>query len=285
MLKTIRYLLEALLVYLLFGIFKLMPAAWASNIGGFLGKLIGPKLAASRKALRNIENALPKADHQKILIGMWDNLGRTFAEYPHLKTIAQKKTVLHGANHLEANKDKTAIIFAAHLANWEITPITAAVQRNFVAHSIYRAPNNHFVGDLLMRCRNLNGLLKPIPKSKSGTRDMLKRLQSNQAIGFLIDQKYNEGTAVNFFHAPAMVSPAYIQLTQKFNCALIPARVKRLKGCSFEMEVFEPIETNKSEAELLSETHLMLENWIKEAPEQWLWLHRRWNSAKLKEEK
>ena len=50
----IRYLLEAALLYLLFFFFKLMPAKTASNIGGWIGRNIGARLAASRKALRNI---------------------------------------------------------------------------------------------------------------------------------------------------------------------------------------------------------------------------------------
>lgn len=282
--KKIRYSIEAFLILILFGFFKLMPLSWASNIGGFLGRSIGPHLAASRKALRNIQNALPDADHQPILKGMWDNLGRTFAEYPHLKTLAKNHTEIIGAEHLQESKDSASIIFAAHLGNWEICPLAAALQCDYPAHSIYRAPNNPLADKVLMKCRNLGGLLQPIPKSKSGTRQIVKRLSNNEHLGFLIDQKYNEGVPVDFFHAPAMTSPAYVQLAQKFNCPLIPAQIERIKGAKFKVTIHPPIRTKGvSEAEILRQTHDLLQNWIKQRPEQWLWLHRRWDSAKLKD--
>ena len=133
-----------------------------------------------------------------------------------------------------------------------------------------------------MHCRNLGGKLSPIPKSKSGTRQIVKRLSNNEHLGFLIDQKYNEGVAVNFFHAPAMVSTAYIQLAQKFDCPLIPAQIERVKGATFKVTIHPPMQTKGvSEETLLTQTHIILENWIKARPEQWLWLHRRWDSAKL----
>jgi len=282
--KKLRYTLEAVLILILFGVFKLMPATWASNCGGFLGRNIGPRLAASRKALRNIQNALPDADHQNVLMGMWDNLGRTFAEYPHLKKLARDHTEIIGAEHLKATKNQASILFAAHLGNWEICPLAAALQEQYDTHSIYRAPNNPMADKILMACRNLGGRLSPIPKSKSGTRQIVKRLQNNDHLGFLIDQKYNEGVSVPFFHAPAMVSPAYIQLAQKFDCPLIPAQIERLGGAKFRVTIHLPIDIkDKSETDVLINTHHLLENWIKKRPEQWLWLHRRWDSVKLNE--
>ncbi|MAZ76863.1 MAG: lipid A biosynthesis acyltransferase [Micavibrio sp.] len=281
--KKVRYTIEAIVILILFGFFKIMPAAWASNIGGWLGRTIGPKLAASRKALRNIQNALPDTDHAQILNGMWDNLGRTFAEYPHLKSLAKNNVELIGAEHLEASKDTAAIIFAAHLANWELCPLAPALQQDYLTHSIYRAPNNPLADKLLMKCRNLGGKLQPIPKSKSGTRQIVKRLTNKEHLGFLIDQKYNEGIPVPFFHAAAMTSPAYIQLSQKFDCPLIPAQIERTKGANFKITIHAPIDRKgKSEEQLLLETHQMMECWIKARPEQWLWLHRRWNSMYLK---
>jgi KDO2-lipid IV(A) lauroyltransferase len=285
MLKKARYLIEALMILILFGFFKIIPATWASNIGGWLGRTIGPRLAASRKALRNIQNALPEGDHAKILNGMWDNLGRTFAEYPHLKHLAKNNVELIGAQHLTNSKDEPAIIFAAHLANWELCPLAPALQHDYLTHSIYRAPNNPLADKVLMKCRNLGGKLQPIPKSKSGTRQIVKRLKNKDHLGFLIDQKYNEGVAVPFLHAPAMTSSAYIQLAQKFDCPLIPAQIERLGGANFRVTIHTPIRTkDKSEQQLLTQTHEMLEDWIKARPEQWLWLHRRWDSAQLKEQ-
>ena len=61
--KKIRYFFEALFLYLVFAIFKCLPAKTASDIGGWIGRMIGPKLAASRKARKHILMALPEVDN------------------------------------------------------------------------------------------------------------------------------------------------------------------------------------------------------------------------------
>jgi KDO2-lipid IV(A) lauroyltransferase len=149
---------------------------------------------------------------------------------------------------------------------------------------IYRAPNNPFSDKLLKWARSMGGKLKTIPKSKTGTRQLVKALQEGAHIGMLIDQKYNEGIEADFMGRPAMTSPVYAQLAQKFDIPLIPLRIERTEGPNFRVTVFPPLETrNKNIEEIIDESHKLLGNWIKEKPEQWLWLHRRWDSKKLKE--
>src|SRR5258707_967599 len=74
-------------------IFACLPVDWASALGGHVGRLFGPRLGLSRRALRNLERAFPENDareNRRILRAMWDNLGRAFAEYPHLAWICAK---------------------------------------------------------------------------------------------------------------------------------------------------------------------------------------------------
>ncbi len=286
--KKIRYLIEAILLGILMGISKILPAQWASNFGGWVGRTIGPRLAASRKALNNIKSAFPDISNDRatdILIGMWDNLGRVMMEYPHLKHIAQDRTEIIGAEILEKHKGQPAIIFAAHLGNWEVPPPAMLLQKNIAASSIYRAPNNPLSGKMLHNARTLKGKINTIPKSKTGTRHIVKALKENEHIGILIDQKYNEGLAIDFFGRPAMTSPAFVQLAQKFDCPLIPMRIERLKGTKFKVTILPPLNIKDKPLEsVMTESHQLLEKWIKEKPEQWLWLHRRWNSATLKKQ-
>lgn len=280
MIKKFRYALEALLLIILFGISKILPIDWASGLGGFIGRVIGPRLAASRKASANIKMAMPnKSDievHQ-IVTDMWDNLGRVMMEYPHLKKIARDRTKIIGADKIEVIKDQPAILIAAHLGNWECCPPALHTQLKGVFTPIYRAPNNPISDWLLGYARSLGGKIKTIPKSRSGTRNIVKAMQENHFIGMLIDQKYNEGEAVDFFGRPAMTSPIFAQLAQKFNCPLIPLRIERLKGCNFCITANEPMDIkDKTPVEIIEEAHKLFENWIEKRPEQWLWLHRRW---------
>ena len=280
MIKKLRYLLEALVLLLFLFISKILPASWASNFGGWLGRSIGPRLAASRKARTNIKMALPdKTDEEISLIiaGMWDNLGRVMMEYPHLTHIGSYNTEIVGLEILENYRDKPAILISGHLANWECCPPALFLQKNFRASPIYRAPNNPFSDQMLQYTRTLGGKIKTIPKSRSGTRHIVKALNDNMFVGMLLDQKYNEGIAVNFFNEPAMTSPIFVQLAQKFNCPVIPLRIERTQGCNFKITIEEPLEVKDKEAEkIISEFNTLLEKWIKEKPSQWLWLHRRW---------
>ncbi len=98
----------------------------------------------------------------------------------------------------------------------------------------------------------------------------------------LIDQKMNDGIPIPFFGHDAMTAPAVAQLALKFRCPVLPTRAERLGGARFRLTVLQPIklpDTGNREADirtLMTQINNMLESWIIERPEQWLWLHRRW---------
>lgn len=285
--KKISYAVEAFCLYLIFGFLGMLPATWASGLGGFIGRHVGKRLATSRKALDHIARAFPDRNnsaHRKILVDMWDNLGRTLAEYPHLKTIATHHVQIENLDILDAYpRDQNFLFFSAHLANWEICAPSIFLARQIELNLVYRAPNNPWVNRLLDRYRRAVLNILTIPKSKKGARDIVRVLADKKHLGILIDQKYNEGIAVPFFGHPAMTSPAFVQLAQKFEVPLIPAQVIRVSGCSFRMIFHPPLPTAGRDVQaVISEAHTMLETWITDHPGQWLWLHRRWDSGALK---
>ena len=85
-----KFILEALGFWLAVGIMRPFSPEAASNLGGFLGRTIGPRLGITRRARQNLRLAFPEktsAEIETIVRGMWDNLGRVAAEYPHLGRI------------------------------------------------------------------------------------------------------------------------------------------------------------------------------------------------------
>lgn len=282
--KKIRYALETAAVYAAYFFFRLLPLNTASNLGGWIGRSFGPGFGASNIARRNLKRAFPKKSEdeiESIIIGMWDNLGRTAAEYAHLHRI-QNNIELLGAEYLDAARDsqKPSIFFAAHLANWEINA-TCAKRRGLDVHLVYRKPNNPGVDGLLRHARD-SGAAGHIEKGAGGARDMISVLKKGGALGILIDQKLNEGMAIPFFGRDAMTAPAIAHFALKFGCPIYPSRIERLKGAHFRMTVFPPLEispTGDQERDtraILTEINRRLESWIRERPEQWLWIHRRW---------
>lgn len=290
--KKIRYIIEAALLYILFFIFRIMPLDAASACGGWLGRVTGPRLGASRKALRNLHAALPgKTDREyaAIVRDMWDNLGRVIAEYPHLEKIGREKTEIVNGHILDKLKDDglPGILFSAHMANWEVICAGFLMQSSFPTYGVYRTPNNPWSAKIVHKARSYDSRVSSFPKTKAGVRLLLQAMKDGHHVGILIDQKYNMGVAVPFFDIPAMTSPAFVQLCQKFKCPLVPARIERLNGARFRVTLYEPLKLfDDGSAPLPVETviaaaHAHLENWIRERPEQWLWLHRRWDLSAL----
>ena len=285
LLRQLRYALETLLVCILYLFFRALPMETASDIGGWIGRRIGSRLPPSATARYNLGRAYPEkstAEREEIVIGIWDNLGRVMAEYPHLPRIWTQVEVV-GSEHLAAVRDsgKPSLFFAAHLANWEICPISAK-KNGFDMHPVYRRPNNPGVDILLRHARAAAGAAGLIAKGSAGAKEMLAVMKKNGALGILMDQKLNEGMAVPFFGRNAMTATAIATFAMKFACPMHPVRIERLKGCHFKITVFPSLDLPRSGDKeqdtraILTEINRQLESWIRERPEQWLWIHKRW---------
>ncbi len=285
--KKFRYMLEAAVVWIAFLAFRMMPAQTASNCGGWLGRAVGPRLAASRKAISNLQNAfpdMPSGEVQKTIVDMWDNLGRVMAEYPHMKEIILNHVEIVGEENLLAiGKNNPCVAFSGHIANWELMPFYFNYKIDWPSSGVYRAPNNPYTKVILDKCRNPEERGRYIPKSQQGARDIVKTLRNGERLLLLIDQKYNQGIPVDFFGRPAMTSPAIANLAQKYDCPLLPVQMERLKGCTFRLTLHPAFKTEgRSEEAVLLQANALLEDWIAKRPAQWLWLHRRWDSKALR---
>jgi KDO2-lipid IV(A) lauroyltransferase len=276
---------SALAMFLLFC--RLMPVDWASAMGGWIGRTIGPHLGQSRKAVRNLTRAIPEnspAENQRIIRGMWDNLGRVIAEFPHLPNICHTmeggRVEVLGFEHIQdmAKDRKAGILFGAHLGNWEV-PSFVARHFGLDISLVYRAPNNQYADRILHRLRDSQLL---IPKGRDGARALIALLRQGGHAAMLVDQKMNDGIAVPFFGRDAMTAPAIAQFGFRLGCVIVPFRTERLKGAHFRITVFPPMELISTgdraadEHAVMARINALVEGWIRAAPEQWLWLHRRW---------
>jgi Kdo2-lipid IVA lauroyltransferase/acyltransferase len=281
--------IEAVGTALFFAVMRALPIDVASALGGALARLIGPGLAISRRARRNLANALPElsaAERQRVIRGMWNNLGRVAAEYPHLARLqvfaAGSRVEACGLSHLEAAlaARHQVIMFGAHLGNWEIAPLAAAQYGLDMTH-IYRAANNPLVDRMIAALRGAAAGAF-VPKGAAASRRAFAALRRGGHLALLADQKLNDGIAVPFFGRPAMTAPALATLALHFDCAVLPARVERLRGAHFRLTLYPPLALPRSGARAADVAALMeavnrtLEGWIRERPEQWFWVHSRW---------
>ena len=282
--------LEAAAVLAFYGLFGLLPPALSSAVAGRLMRTVGPFLKAHRVARRNIERAYPGIEATRvsaILDGIWDNLGRNIGEFPHLRTLlADPVSVeLQGQEILDAllHEGRPVIFVGAHLANWEIAPVVA-LRCGVAVDFVYRAPNNPWIDRLVSRRRvDPSGAL--IRKGAEGGRRVLAALKAGRSLGILVDQKLNEGIEARFFGRPAMTTPAFAQLALRVGAPVVPVRFERLGGPRFRVTVEPPIQilaTGDRAADaavLVQAVNDRIEAWVRERPEQWFWVHRRWRET------
>lgn len=289
---TKRYLkwpLEAALAHLLFGLCRLLGPARGSAFGGWLLRQIGPRLRRAATARDNLHAAFPDMDDARIAEierGMWDNLGRVVAEYAHLAHFFDQP---EGRFELDLSPAAERVLIpgaplvavSGHFGNWEVLGVMARLL-GLQMGGIYREPNNPHVRALLKRARG-PAADSLFPKNAEGARQALKHLRDGGFLGALIDQRFNKGAPVQFFGRRAMTAVAPAQMSIRMGGPLLVVLIERLDGPRFRIHIPDPIlipeDLPRAEAavEMTRQATQIMEDWIRERPDQWLWIHNRWD--------
>ncbi len=267
--------------------------AWISDRGGAIMRTIGPWLPEHRTGFANLRAAFPEktdAEIETILRGVWENLGRVGAEIAHLDHICSgdryKRTYIDYTpdsieRFLRAKDDgKPAVVFAAHLANWEL-PAVIAASDGLDSVVLYRRPNLGAIADAVIALRR--GFMGDLVPSSMGAPVTLARaLEQGRHVAMLVDQHYGRGVEVTFFGRKCLANPLIAMLAREIECPIHGTRVWRLPGNRFGAE-FSPEVVPVRDAEgrievagTMQAITSVVESWVREHPEQWLWLHRRW---------
>jgi len=262
---------------------------------GRIARWIGPKLREDRIGRANLAAAFPEkspAEIEAILAGVWDNLGRIGAEFAHLDKLwdydparPQDSRVAFDPRSAEIyeelrNDGKPALIFASHLGNWEL-PALAAVAHGLDAAVLYRRPNIASADRIIQEVRAVNmGTL--IAASHDAPFKLAQALQAGQHVGMLVDQYFTNGVEVTFFGRKTKANPMLARLLRQVECPIHGVRIISLPSHRFRAELTEEIPPVRDAAGGIDVQGTMqvitsvIEGWIREYPDQWLWLHRRW---------
>ena len=286
--------LGAVAVNILRGVRRFDPQKTA-NFGARTLRLLGPMLREHRIGRNNLRAAFPEktpAEIDAILMKVWDNLGRVGGEFAHLDRVwnYDPERPLEGRIELPdatialfdklINDGKGALIFSAHLANWEL-PALAAPAYGLDSAVLFRRPNIAAVDRAVQDIRAVN-MGEMIPTALDAPVRLLKALENGRHVGMLVDQHYSKGVDVTFFGRPAKANPLLARLAQKIECPIHGTRIVRLPNDRFRAEVtdeVEPVRDASGKVDVQATTQKItsiIEGWIREHPEQWLWLHRRW---------
>ena len=264
-----------------------------SNFAGRVMRTVGPWLPEHRVGRANLKAAFPDkspAEIEAILSGVWDNLGRVGAEIAHLDHICSGDR--YKRNYIDYTADnitrflrvkddgKPAVIFAAHLANWEL-PAVIAASDGLEAVVLYRRPNLGAIADAVIALRR--GLMGEMVASSMGAPVALAdALRRGKHVAMLVDQHYGRGVEVTFFGRKCLANPLIAMLAREIECPIHGTRVIRLRGNRFAGEISEevpPVRDAQGRIDIKGTMQAItdvIEGWVREHPEQWLWLHRRW---------
>ena len=286
--KTIRYFLEAILGFIFLLFTKILGLRLSRNIMSLTLSLVGPRLKITKRAKDNLKIAfpdMPNSEKKIIISNMWKNIGMVLTEFFHLTRIAKEKKLrieVVGGDIAKKYEGVGAIFVSGHFANWEIIPLILRDYRREVA-GIYRHSNNFFVNKWVVKQRIRNTTPNQIKKGSSGARQMLSLLKRNGTIAMLVDQKLSSGVAADFFGTKSMTSDGAATLSLRYGYPVIPMNVERKEGSNFRITFYEEIKINKTDNNqenikvFTTEINKFLENCIKNKPEDWFWVHNRWD--------
>jgi Kdo2-lipid IVA lauroyltransferase/acyltransferase len=285
---------SAMAMAVLKAVAKFDPDRMANFAAAFL-RTVGPWLPEHRVGRDNLRAAFPKkspAEIEAILRGVWDNLGRVAAEFAHLDSLWDYRLDRPAASRIEfSTRDmeifqqlrddgKPAFVFAAHLANWEL-PALAGQVNGLDSTIVYRLPNLGGVAQAIvnMRAGHMGKLIAGGPDAPF---KIARALEAGSHVGMLVDQHYGKGVDVIFFGRRCKANPMLARLAHHFDCPIHGVRVIRLGGRRFRGELTEALKVPRDADGRVNIERTMqaitsvVEQWVREHPEQWLWLHRRW---------
>ncbi|GAN53252.1 lysophospholipid acyltransferase family protein [Tanticharoenia sakaeratensis] len=280
---------------------KLGPAR-ASDFGGRVARLVGPRLPVSRIAARNLTLAMPWLGgraHRRIIRDMWENLGRTVGEFPHIAGLERDTAAGPGWRLLgeemlidQAARGGAALFVSGHIGNWEVMPPVCA-RYGLAFAPFYRAADNPLVDRMVRDLRReAMGIETPLfPKGAKGAREALLHIARGGHLGVLSDQKMNDGIEARLFGYPAMTPSAAAAFSLKYRAPIVLGHVRRDGPARFTLTVDrvltpEPGPDRKADIQALTQTiNDRMEAWIREVPASWLWMHRRFPKAFYRPEK
>ena len=284
--KYFNYFIQYIFVIIAFTLFKICGLRMSSAIGGKIFEKIGPLFRSKKIIHENIKRALPDINNENLETLtrlMWNNYGRTFAEYIFLKDFRVGKfssnIEIEGKEILEKiKKNNQQVVFVSgHLSNFEL--MAMFIEKNGInLLAIYRPLNNLFLNPFMEKIRRKYICKHQIKKGIGGTKNLIKYKKQNFSTALMIDQRVSEGILSPFFKQKAFTTTIPAQLVKKFNIPVVPVYIERIKDITFRITIKNPIffSKEKSIENITDELNLELEKLILKKPEQWIWSHNRW---------
>ena len=268
------------------------PLARATGIGlAWLVYVLHVRLR--QVGMRNLAMVFPEkgeAERARILRGEFASLGRQLAEvcqFPrYTRENVEQVVVYDGLENYEQAyaRGKGVLFLTAHFGGWELSAFTHSLHGHWM-HVVVRAMDNVYLDRLIRQYRTMHG--NQIVEKDDFVRGLLAAMKAGEVVGILMDTNMTppQGIFVDFFGIPACTASGLARIALKTDAAVVPtftiwdARLGKYR-LRFDPAV-ELVRTGDLEADIKANTqrfNLIIEDYVRKYPEQWLWVHRRWKT-------
>jgi len=278
---------------LLFKLIRRTDFDRAADFTAWTLRKVGPHLRGHRTARANLTAAYPEkspAEIEQILAGMWENLGRLAVEYVNLDRLVDPANpnsgrIVVAPETLETlarirDDGKPAVLFTSHLASYEVGGIW--VERLGLELAIFYNPSNFGPLSEQLAAMQKNSMGRLVRSGPDAVWKIREAMKAGLHLALFADQHFANGVEVTFFGRRCKANPMAARFAQLFNCPIHGFRAVRLPGNRIQLEFTEELQMPRGAdgkidiAGAMQTITALIESWIREHPEQWLWMQRRW---------
>jgi KDO2-lipid IV(A) lauroyltransferase len=299
--RKLIFLLQALAIYVVTYPLSFLPFNLALKAGSLVG-IVAFHLWKSRReiAIKNLSLSI-KCSHIKtnrdvitLVKENFKNMGRSLIEVIKIYHGKGKKILdnveIRGYEYYNnaLKKGKGVILITGHCGNWEVLALTASYKINPV-NVVARPINNPILNRLIENVRQEFG--NRVIYKQGALKEILRELKAGRTVGILMDQSVlpNEGVIVEFLGRPAWTIKTPAIIARKTGAPVIPVFIRR-NGERHIIEIHDEVKLSKNpepeEAirEDIQKFTRFIENYVKQNPTEWLWIHRRWKRTQRSKE-
>jgi len=279
---------EYILALLLVGALRVLPLPLSNALARLSTRTLDVVLPKLRRVARtNLAFAMPALgtrEREQIIDGVFCSLARLLAgmaRFPDLNRDNISQWVSYdGLEHYLAAKQagRGVLIATAHLGNWELSAFAHALMTEPM-NVMVRPLDNPLLDELIEARRRLSG--NRLILKRDAARLVIKALKNNEAVGVLIDQNTTaaEGVFIDFFGRRACAGSAFVKLALHSGATVVPGfALWNALERRYVLRFYKPVELTGDIAQDTQQIHTLIESVIREYPEQWMWIHRRWKT-------
>ena len=291
--RRVRFAMESLALALFKALARVIPRPLFLRIGRALGALVAVldqrHLMIAKDNLRRSFPSWNETQVDQTARGVWIHFGGVMFDLVRILAkgteIVDPLTTIEGVEHAKRAHQSPhgVVLITGHFGNWETHGIVHA--KHFGSIGVVARPLDNPTLDQAMTALRQSAGNEVIEKEHAMIRSM-RRLKAAQGVGFVVDQNVQEkeGIFVNFFGRPACTTPFAAKLAIKTGALVLPCRAIMTPDFKYRVVYDEPIDPKafgSGDHAVMALTQAMMnatESWIRENPDQWLWMHRRWHT-------